>query len=64
MGAVSCFWGAEQHLVCMEFTRSIRYDAVVRLWLMPSVVEIHWTFVSEVDLVSEVAYWILSTVCC
>ena len=30
---------------------------------MRSVVEIHQTFVSEVDLVSEVAYWILSTVC-
>ena len=31
---------------------------------MRSVVEIHQTFVSEVGLGSEVAYWILSTVCC
>ncbi len=29
---------------------------------MRSMVEIHQTFVSEVDRVSEVAYWILSTV--
>jgi hypothetical protein len=31
---------------------------------MRSVVEVHQIFVSEVDLVSEVAYWILSIVCC
>ena len=30
---------------------------------MHSVVEIHLTFCFDVDLVSEVAYWILSTVC-
>ena len=53
--------GAEQCFVCWRCTRSIRYDAVVRLWLMHSVVEIHWNF--EVDHVSEVACWILSTVC-
>ena len=48
--------------VCWRYTRSIRYVAVVRLWLMHSVVEIHWSF--EVDHVSEVAYWILSTCLC